>query len=342
MTISVYLIFNTTNYKQVEGLKQIIHFNNTERENACFLILIRNKELKDFKRSMKQLEDRFNKHYNYPYVFLNDVPFTSDFKEQVQALTSAEVEFGLIPKEHWGIPSFINETKAKQSWEQMASDGVLYGGSESYRHMCRFESGFFYRHELVQKYDYYWRVEPEVQFSCDLQFDPFRYMRENNKLYGFTIALYEFEQTIPTLWKTVNEWIKKFNIKLPEDNAISFISDDKGETYNLCHFWTNFEIASFDLWRDKQYLDYFTYLDQSGGFFYERWGDAPVHSIYAALTLPKDKIHFFNEIGYFHSPFTHCPIQSELNKFCHCDVNDNFDNEDYSCTKKWIEISQAN
>lgn len=34
-----------------------------------------------------------------------------------------------------------------------------YPGSLSYRNMCRFNSGFFYRHELMQKYRYYWRVE---------------------------------------------------------------------------------------------------------------------------------------------------------------------------------------
>lgn len=44
-------------------------------------------------------------------------------------------------------------------------------------------------------------------------------------------------------------------------------------------------------------MDYFEHLDQAGGFFYERWGDAPVHSIAAALLLPKSQIHFFNDIA---------------------------------------------
>jgi hypothetical protein len=35
---------------------------------------------------------------------------------------------------------------------------VIYGGSESYRHMCRYESGFFFRHPLMMNYEYYWRV----------------------------------------------------------------------------------------------------------------------------------------------------------------------------------------
>lgn len=50
-------------------------------------------------------------------------------------------------------------------------------------------------------------------------------------------------------------------------------------------------------------MDYFEHLDKAGGFYYERWGDAPVHSIAAALFARKDQIHFFQDIGYRHEPF---------------------------------------
>ncbi|KAJ9088680.1 hypothetical protein DSO57_1020733 [Entomophthora muscae] len=307
---------------------------------ACFVILIRNKELQDWRKSMRQLEDRFNRNHNYPYVFLNDVPFTDEFMKNVQALTQAKVEFGLIPKEHWSYPDYIDQDKARQGREQMERDNIIYGGSESYRHMCRFESGFFFRHNLTLKYDYYWRVEPGVSFACDIDEDPFLYMHQNDKKYGFTISLHEYESTIPTLWATVNSWLddRKLRPKLPKDNAMDFISGDKGKTYNLCHFWSNFEIASFDLWRDQQYLDFFDYLDHAGGFFYERWGDAPVHSIYASLMLPREKIHFFNTIGYTHPPYSHCPIEKNLNLKCHCDPKDNFDYDGYSCTAQWFDL----
>ena len=39
----------------------------------------------------------------------------------------------------------------------------------------------------------------------------------------------------------------------------------------------------------------------------QRWGDAPVHSIAVALFQNKDQIHFFDEIGYEHNPYVHCP-----------------------------------
>ena len=50
--------------------------------------------------------------------------------------------------------------------------------------MCRFESGFFFRHELLKKYDYYWRVEPGIKLFCDVNYDPFLFMKNNNKKYG--------------------------------------------------------------------------------------------------------------------------------------------------------------
>jgi hypothetical protein len=55
----------------------------------------------------------------------------------------------------------------------------------------RFESGLFYRHPLMAEYEFYWRVEPSVEFFCDLDYDPFLYMKENDKKYGKLNSLFE-------------------------------------------------------------------------------------------------------------------------------------------------------
>ena len=55
-----------------------------------------------------------------------------------------------------------------------------------------------------------------------------------------------------------------------------------------------------------------------------RWGDAPVHSIAASLFLSKNEIHFFDDIGYRHDSFMHCPMARELQKKCHCDAQESF------------------
>lgn len=65
-----------------------------------------------------------------------------------------------------------------------------------------------------------------------------------------------------------------------------------------------------------------------------------MHSIGAGLLLNKDEIHFFNDIAYFHVPFTHCPTdeQTRLDLRCHCDPNENFDWKGYSCTSKFYDM----
>ncbi|KAJ2877533.1 hypothetical protein IWW38_006550, partial [Coemansia aciculifera] len=42
-------------------------FEASERANAAFVILTRNKDLKSLRETLIQLEDRFNRRYHYPY-----------------------------------------------------------------------------------------------------------------------------------------------------------------------------------------------------------------------------------------------------------------------------------
>ncbi|CAE6440725.1 unnamed protein product [Rhizoctonia solani] len=310
--------------------------NVTERVNAAFVVLARNGDLPGILESIKQMEDRFNKKYQYPYVFLNEEPFSDEFKKWTTEVVGSKTIYGQIPHDHWFQPDWIDEEKATKARLKMIEEKVIYGHSVPYRNMCRFNSGFFFRHELLKDYDYYWRIEPNVKFFCDLDYDPFKVMKDGKKVYGFTVSLYEYPATIPTLWDATKEFIKANPQYIPKDNAMGFLSDNNGETYNNCHFWSNFEIGDLNFWRGEAYMKYFEHLDSKGGFYYERWGDAPVHSIGAALFAHKDQIHFFNDIGYKHEPFMHCPQgEAHARGKCWCDAKQNFDYEWYSCLKKY-------
>ncbi|CAK7563416.1 MAG: alpha 1,2-mannosyltransferase 2.4.1 [Sporothrix epigloea] len=311
------------------------------RMNATFVTLARNSDVWEVARSIRQIEDRFNKRYHYDWVFLNDKPFDDDFKKVTSSLISGKTHYGLIPPEHWSYPDHIDQERAKKVREEMAKKKIIYGDSVSYRHMCRFESGFFFKQELMLNYDYYWRVEPSIEYFCDIHYDPFRYIHENKKKYSFVLSLYEYAETIPTLWDSTKKFIAEHPEHIAEDNSMRFLSDDGGETYNKCHFWSNFEIGNLNWLRSKAYNDFFESLDRDGGFFYERWGDAPVHSIAAGLLLKKEEIHFFNDIAYYHVPFTHCPTGEETRQKlrCHCNPKNNFDWKGYSCTSRFFDMN---
>ena len=206
------------------------------RMNATFVTLARNSDVWEVARSIRQIEDRFNKRYHYDWVFLNDKPFDDDFKKVTSSLISGKTHYGLIPPEHWSYPDHIDQERAKKVREEMAKKKIIYGDSVSYRHMCRFESGFFFKQELMLNYDYYWRVEPSIEYFCDIHYDPFRYIHENKKKYSFVLSLYEYAETIPTLWDSTKKFIAEHPEHIAEDNSMRFLSDDGGETYNKCHF----------------------------------------------------------------------------------------------------------
>lgn len=90
------------------------------------------------------------------------------------------------------------------------------------------------------------RVEPGVKFSCDIDYDPFRLMQERNLKYGFTVALREYFETIPTLWEATRKYVQTYPQyiypRTRKDSLLGLISDDSGWSYNLCHFWSNFEV----------------------------------------------------------------------------------------------------
>lgn len=123
-------------------------------------------------------------------------------------------------------------------------------------------------------------------------------MAQNNKTYGFTIVVKELKETVPNLFRYASAYKRANNITsqglwemfaddhtkkdepksdLPEDilkmeTKLPDVDPDsmEGEVYNMCHFWSNFEIARLDFFRSKAYQDFFEMLDRSGGFWSER------------------------------------------------------------------------
>jgi mannosyltransferase len=140
--------------------------------------------------------------------------------------------------------------------------------------------------------------------------DPFVKMIAENKTYGFTIAVKELKETVPNIWRYASAYKRVNNLtsqglwemfvepeseedknkaaeeedpskaQLPEEilrgdpSRASLPDIDpeamEGEKYNMCHFWSNFEIARLSWFRSKQYEDFFQMMDRSGGFWMER------------------------------------------------------------------------
>lgn len=132
------------------------------KTQACFLLLAQNKDLESLRSTLANVEETFNAKFRYPYVFLNEEPYTTEFEQGIKDSlpAGAEVEFGVIPEEHWSIPSWLDKDEVRKGLQRMGAEGIQYADRESYHHMCRYYSGLFALHPLLQKYDFYWRLEP--------------------------------------------------------------------------------------------------------------------------------------------------------------------------------------
>ncbi|KAJ1951170.1 hypothetical protein FBU59_000322 [Linderina macrospora] len=300
------------------------HPHGEKPVKAALVALVRNSDLFGMRQTIRQIEDRFNSRFNYPYIFLNDVPFTEEFKTGVRILTNANVSFGELDSESWGMPEWIDRER--------------YEMVKSYRKMCRFQSGFMHKHPLLAELEFYWRIEPDVEFFCDQEYDPFVFMKQNGLKYGWVIGMTEFMDTVATLWNTTKNFVGQHPGIVHPANLERWLLDDAG-SYNGCHFWTNFEIVDLSFYRSPEYEAYFQYLDRAGGFFYERWGDAPVHSIAAALFLNASQTHWFEDIGYFHPAVSKCPSGSNTRTKCVCDPMRSFVENSY-CIVRYKESKQ--
>ena len=105
-------------------------------------MLARDKELDGVIQSIKSVERHFNRWFHYPYVFLNDGDFGEKFKQTVTNYTSAPVKFGKIDASMWGFPDWVDHDVAREGIRKQGDQAIMYGGMESYHHMCRFYSGY--------------------------------------------------------------------------------------------------------------------------------------------------------------------------------------------------------
>lgn len=387
------------------------------RANAALVMLARNSDIKGVISSIESLESHFNKWYNYPWLLLNDEPFSEEFKQEVQKHTKY-VTFDTIPQEHWEFPESVRQHEFKEWINQQGDRGVLYGNMKSYHQMCRYYLYNFYQHPKVATLEWYWRVEPDVKFFCDITYDPFLEMARNKKKYGFNVLLKDLYYTIPGLYREIHHFMEKNQVR-PRDEKLwhlfmvdghkmelplgrwdpqrfkgtqhevredmrtqllfrRFQQDDEADTtkftrlikemtrrseqhpilsedrisgseYNWGHFWTNFEISRVDIFTSKIYKELYDHIEESGGFWQERWGDAPVRLLALAMMLNVNELHYFRDIGYQHSDLAHCPINDDglengakVGCRCKCPRRlKDFEDREKQLYQKWRKITNS-
>jgi len=232
-------------------------------------------------------------------VVFSETPWSAAAEAKLRAATSSTVIFDLLGEDAWGTPTWINRT---------VFDGILqhesyYGNTESYRRMCRFFAGPVWRRPILQEYTWVWRLDSHVRYLCDIVEDPVGVLEASNGTYGYAITMTELMYTIPTLWSTMMSYGKAQGL---DGSVRAWGVDPASASQRGCHFWNNMEIARVSFFATGPYQALFKHLDEVGGFFYERWGDAPIRSWALMLLEEPSRVHWF-DIGYQHPWWVKCP-----------------------------------
>lgn len=133
-------------------------------------------------------------------------------------------------------------------------------------------------------------------------------MRDNALVYGFNMNILDDARSFPSLWSRTRAFIAAHPRLIHPSADFAWLLDQAhAHDYNNCQFFSNFEIGSLDFFRGAANKEYFNWLDRGGGFFYERYGDAPIHTLSVAMFAPKRSTWFFRDIGYQHDMNRHCP-----------------------------------
>lgn len=251
---------------------------------AIIVYLSRRKDLNDLQKSLLLLHENFNKKYNYPIIIFND-DFNNDDEQKLLKI-NPNIKFERIIFE---IPPWIDKKEPfKTEW------GI------GYRHMCRFFSGELFKHKSMKKFDWYWRLDSDSFIHSEIKYDIFKFMDEEGYIYGYLgTTTKEGARVVEGLWSLTKEFILINEI---QPKFLHRYIDNNGY-WDYTQYYTNFEISKLDFWRSDDYMNYFNYIDQNGGIYYNRWGDAPIHLLAISIFVDEIKIHCFKDIDYSHTIF---------------------------------------
>lgn len=253
----------------------------------CILYLVRSseKDVEDFNKSLELLEKNLLKYSSGTDVLV----FCEESFEQYKSLvkTNVDIRYETIEFKVPDYPQEILDQIPEFFPHPTHGNGPIEWGhpgfSMGYRHMCRFFSGEVYKHKAIQEYDYYLRLDTDSFIHTPLNYDIFEWAKVNDCYYGYVAPAVQKDnpKVIEGLWDYVNDLY-------PNDIPVGLM------------FYTNFELGKVKWFLTSPYMEFYNSLDETGGFYTKRWGDAPVKFLGINLFLSERHIIPVNGFTYQH------------------------------------------
>ena len=238
----------------------LLEKNLLSKTNKCDVIIFHENNLGD-------LKNKINTNLN---LFFNEISIEPPLYND---------EINLLIPEYYPHPTHGNGPIA------YGHPGFTMG----YRNMCRFFSGKFHELSILSNYEYYLRLDTDSYILTELNYDIFEFAKQNNLIYGYCEPAVQIDN--PKVVEGLKEFTKNYVVS---NNITTYANIDSIPEGKM--FYTNFELGKIAWFINSDYINYFNAIENNGGIYIKRWGDAPIK--YLGINLFCDPKHIIPVKGF--------------------------------------------
>ena len=267
------------------------------------------------KTSLYFLFRNYNARYRYPVIIFHEGDYDAESQQEIFKSVRHEcrslIRFQQLDSDDFKIPEWIDSKKVMSNIERKP---VPYWRNLKYRLMCRW--WIVHLMKYVKDYEYVMRLDDDSIIEEPLDNDLFGVMKEKDAVYASNIlhvdcgiccyGMYDlFTSMFPT--EGCKNMFKASSIEIgPRVNELlEIVKDTEPQKFEKIlnagevslpmpvMFYNNFFIMSTKFWSSQAVQDAVSKVDQSGGIFYYRWGDAPIQSLIVGNLTEKTKVMKF-------------------------------------------------
>eukprot|EP01064_Diplonema_japonicum_P005552 TRINITY_DN13698_c0_g1_i1.p1 TRINITY_DN13698_c0_g1~~TRINITY_DN13698_c0_g1_i1.p1 ORF type:complete len:500 (+),score=60.58 TRINITY_DN13698_c0_g1_i1:81-1502(+) len=291
----------------------------THGVRVTFVMLVPPKQATTAYETLQRFEKNVNFKVRYPYSLFTPGAWPSWVTAAYKGVLTTPASFNIVPPEHWDIPRWVDR-------ERIHGKGKIFPrrkGPDSaeimqVQQIHRWWAGFVFKAPVLKQFEYYWKIDLRAFYYCPIPFNPVALLVEEKKEYGIVNAAAEPTNNMMTLGKLFNEYIVKTSQGLKFSKNLVFAPSVK-DRFVPCYPSFSMEVAKLSYLTSTQYQDFFEAMDQTGGFFYERWSESVVRFAAATLHLETADFVYLEGIPYadpnghnLPSDPTVCPVEYML------------------------------
>ena len=213
-------------------------------------------------------------------IFHTGYPFRAHLQAVANA-TTRQVIFLNVDQFFASFPNGFDPYLEDPTWTKRAK--------WNYHHMCRFWFKMVVDIPLVNKYEYFMRLDDDSKIR-GVWFNVFDFMTKQKAVYFGNIEQADSENGLPGLMKLKSftyEYIEKYNItpKNPARLKRAFNLPNRIRLYN-----TNFDIIKVKFFQSDEIRHWTNAVDQTFGIYKYRWGDHVLRYLTTALFATSSEV----------------------------------------------------